>query len=371
MADTHHMRSCRAVAIFVSIGLALAACDRKPPTSPPPPVLPPGPAAPVQTVRLSIVAPSEIEPGESVQLTANAIKSDGSVENVSSQARWSPTNSPILQVSPTGLATGTGRGQETVIASFANRSVGARVLVLPRGTFAVTGNIKESGFGVPLVLVTVITGIGTGLTTLTNVNGYYELYGVSGPVQIQLKKEGYVNTLRQVDVAAHGTRDFDIPIEGTRKNYAGIYTLTIAMNEPCRFTFGTLPDAAKRRVYTATVSQDAGRLTVLLTDADFIVTNGLGNRFFALVDPLDRVTAQIGNAEEDFYFGYFGRFDIVERLSPTALTVQGAVTARGTPQSISGTLQGSIATSKRPTAPFLPSAATCNSDTHGFEMVRR
>jgi len=367
MADNHHIRSCRAAAIFVSIGLSLAACDKKPPTSPPPPPPPVGPAL-VQTVRLEIVAPPEIEPGESVQLTANAVKSDGSVENVSSQARWSPTNSPILQLSSTGLATGTGRGQVFVTAFFANRGVNARILVLPRGTFAVTGNIKDSGFGVPLVAVTVISGIGTGLTTLTNPNGYYALYGVSGPVQIQLKKEGYLTTARQVDVAAHGTRDFELAIEGTRKNYTGIYTLTISMNEQCRRS-GTLPDAAKRRVYTANVSQDAGRLTVMLTDADFIVTNGFGNRFFALMDPLDTMTAKIGDADDYYY--YTGHFDIVERLSDTALMVQGTVTARGTPQSISGTLKGSIMTSIRATAPFLPSAASCYSDTHSFEMVRR
>ncbi|HXG72560.1 MAG TPA: carboxypeptidase-like regulatory domain-containing protein [Gemmatimonadaceae bacterium] len=365
MAHNQHMRACRAAAFLVSIGLALAACDRKPPTTPPPP--PVGPA-PVQTVRLEIVAPAEIEPGESVQLTANAIKSDGSVENVSSQARWSPTNSPILQLSPTGLATGIGRGYLFVTAVFANRSVGARILVLPRGTFVLTGNIKESGFGVPGVAVTVISGIGTGLTTLTNLNGDYVLYGVSGPVQIQLKKEGYLTTARQVDVAAHGTRDFELAIEGTRKNYAGRYTLTISTNEPCRSKSGILPEEAKRRVYTANVTQDAGRLTVLLTDADFIVTNGFGNRFFALMDPLDTMTATIGNASDYYY--YTGHFDIVERLSATTLMVQGTVTAKGTPQGISGTLNGAFLTSNRPTAPFLPSAASCYS-THGFEMVRR
>lgn len=367
MADHHHTRSCRAAAIFVGIGLLLAACDKKPPTSPGP-GLPPGPA-PVTTLRLEIVAPPEIEPGETVQLTANAIKSDGSVENVSNTARWSPLNSPVLQLSHTGLATGTGRGQVTVTASFASRGTSARVYVLPRGTFEVTGNIKESGFGVPLVAVTVISGIGTGLTTLADLNGDYALYGVSGPVQIQLKKAGYVTTIRQVDVAAHGRRDFDLPVEGTRKNYAGIYSLTISKSEPCRFPGSIFPEAATRRVYTANVSQDAGRLTVTLSDADFIVTNGVGNRFFALMDPSDTMTARISDASNYYY--YTGRFDIVERVSGMALMVQGTVTAKGTPQAISGTLKGEILTSARPTAPFLPASAACYSDTHGFEMVRR
>lgn len=80
-----------------------ASCDKNP-TSPRPPQQP-GPSSPVTTVRLELVAPAKIAPGESVQLAANAIKSDGSVENVSSKTNWSATNfSQVLQLSdrPTG-----------------------------------------------------------------------------------------------------------------------------------------------------------------------------------------------------------------------------------------------------------------------------
>lgn len=140
-------------------------------------------------------------------------------------------------------------------------------------------------------------------------------------------------------------------------------------HSPCRFSGSIFPEAAARRVYTATVSQDAGRLAVTLSDADFIVTGGFGNRFFALMDPSDTMTARISDA--DNYYYYSGHFDIVERVGGTPLMVQGSVTAKGTPQAISGTLRGSIMTSSRPSAPFLPAMAQCFSDTHGFEMVRR
>lgn len=362
----------RYVAVIAAMGLVLvfASCDGKSPTSPVPPPQP-GQPAPVTVVRLELVAPSEIAPGESVQLTANAVKSDGSVENVSSQAQWAPTDSPVLQLSSTGLATGIKRGETFVSARFSGRGANARIFVLPKGTFRLAGNIKESGFGIENVTVTVIAGVGEGLTTLSGSGGSYVLYGVSGPVQIHLKKEGYRNDILQLAVTAHRTADFEIVADRPRKDYSGTYTLTISAS-PCGFTSGPFPDAAKSRVYTANVAQDGGRLTVTLSDADFIVTNGNGNRFFGFVDLTDTITFPIG-ATFDFYYYYYysGHFDIVERFSATALMVNGTVTARGTPALISGTLRGSILISRSASAPFLPYSSRCPSNTHGFEMVRR
>jgi hypothetical protein len=358
----------RQLAICAAIGLvlALASCDDSPTSPRPPP--PPGQPAPATVVRIELVAPPEIAPGESVQLTANAVKSDGSVENVSSQAQWMPTDSPVVQVSSTGLATGNNRGEAFVSARFSGRSANARIFVLPKGTFRLAGTIKESGFGIANVTVTVIAGVGEGLTTLSGFGGSYVLYGVSGPVHLQLKKDGYRNATQQLDVTAHRTADFDIVADRPRKDYSGTYTLTISAASPCPFAF---PDAAKSRVYTANVAQDGGRLTVTLSDADFIVTNGNGNRFFGFVDLTDTITFPIGAAFDFYYYYYSGHFDIVERFSATALMVNGTVTARGTPQLISGTLLGAILISSRASAPFLPYSSRCHSNTHGFEMVRR
>ena len=364
----------RHAALIATTGLILtfASCDRSP-TSPRLPQQPgptPGPT-PATVVRIELVAPSEIAPDESVQLTANAVKSDGSVENVSTQAQWTPLNSQVVQLSSTGLATGKNRGEQFVTARFGGRSGSARIFVLPKGTFRLTGNIQESGFGLTNVTLTVISGVGEGLTALSGFNGSYVLYGVSGPVQIHSKKEGYLNSIQQVDVSAHRTHDFNMVAERQRQEYRGTYTLTISAASPCRFTSGTFPDDAKRRIYTATIAQDVGRLTVTLTDADFIVTNGHGNRFVGLVDPSDRMSFQIGDAYSYYYYYYSGNFDIVERFSGTALLVSGIVGARGTPGRISGTLAGSILIARTASPPFLSFSSTCHADAHGFEMVRR
>ena len=155
--------------------------------------------------------------------------------------------------------------------------------------------------------------------------------------------------------------------ERPRTDYRGTYTLTISAASPCRFTSGAFPEEAKRRVYTAKVEQDGGRLTVTLSDADFIVTNGYGNRFSGFTDPTGTMTFPIGDV-----WGYeVVRFHIVERFSVGALLVGGTVTASGTPQRIAGTLDGSILTSNRTSDPFDSSLSECESATHGFEMVRR
>lgn len=360
----------RYVAASAAIGLVLvfASCDKSP-TSPRPSDQ--SSSSTATTVRLELVAPSEIAPGESVQLTANAIKSDGSVENVSSQAQWT-TGPNVVQLSSTGLATGKDRGEQVVSARFSGRSATARIFVLPKGTFRLAGTVQDSGLGLENVALTVIAGVGEGLTALSGVDGAYAFYGVSGPVRIQLKKEGYLNDVQQIDVTAHRTQDFVLVAERPRKDYSGTYTLTVSAGEPCRSSspYG-FPDEAKRRVYTANVSQDGGRLTVTLTGADFIVTDGYGNRFFGFVDASDALTFPIGVAF-DFYYYYDGHLDIVERFRSTALSINGTVTARGAPSRISGTLNGSILIFDRSAPPFQAVfSARCRATAHDFEMVRR
>ena len=103
------------VSAAIGVVLVFASCDKSP-TSPR--LSEQSTSSTATTVRLELVAPSEIAPGESVQLTANAIKSDGSGENVSSQSQWTPADSPVEQLSSTGLAIGKERGEQVVSARF-------------------------------------------------------------------------------------------------------------------------------------------------------------------------------------------------------------------------------------------------------------
>ena len=123
--------------LTIALGLVAASCDKSPtrPTVQPTgtPGAPTPPAAGL--VRIAIVAPASIEPGGSAQLAANAIKSDGSVENVTSQTQWTSTTAGVLQVNSAGIVTAGERGETNINARYQNRSATARIMVLPSGTF--------------------------------------------------------------------------------------------------------------------------------------------------------------------------------------------------------------------------------------------
>ncbi|HXG89630.1 MAG TPA: carboxypeptidase-like regulatory domain-containing protein [Vicinamibacterales bacterium] len=291
---------------------------------------------------------------------------------MSSTAQWTTTNSPVLTVGSTGLATGKDRGESSVTARFGGRSAGAPIFVLPRGTFRLAGTIRESGFGIAGVAVTVISGVGEGLTTLSGSTGSYVFYGVSGPVQLRAKKEGYFNAVLPLDVTAPRTYDFEMAPERARGDYRGSYALTISAPS-CRTSniLGPFPDTARRRVYTANVTQEGPRLTVTLSDADFIVTNGRGNSFVGFVDTTEVIRLSISDA---YVFGdeyISGHFDIVERFNDTALVVAGTASVGGTPALLSGTLSGSILIARSSPPPFTSFSSSCYSENHAFEMVRR
>ena len=347
---------------FASLGILIvaASCDRSP-TSP----LPPPPGGVV--AELELQAPGEIPPGASIQLTANAVKADGSVQNVSSLAVWTPQTSDILQISLSGLATGKTRGEEFATVRYAGLSASARILVLPSGTFRLSGVIKEGAVGVPGVAVTVISGVGEGLTTTSDVGGVYVLYGVSGTVRIRLRREAYLEAIHEVSATAHRTADFDIVAARPRTDYRGTYRLTITAAPTCR----SLAESAKLRHYTADVAQDGSRLTVTLKDANFIVVNGRGNGFTGNVDINDTIRFTIGDVFPYYDYYYATLFDIAERVDAETVATAGIVSSQGSPALISGRLNGSIVVSLSTTPPFLPSTSYCGSPLHGFEMVRR
>lgn len=191
------------LAVIIGFGLAVASCDKTPntPNAPTPPVQQP-PSAPT-IVRTEIVAPVSVEPGKSVQLTANVVKSDGAVENVSSRAQWSSTDSRVLRVDSTGLATGVAPGEVTVAIAYQGSGASSPVMVLPAGTFRLKGVVTESGIPLQSVRIQVLDGTGKGLTTVTTQNGEYSLYGVGGEVRLHLKRNGYLNRIEALQIREH------------------------------------------------------------------------------------------------------------------------------------------------------------------------
>ena len=353
--------------LTVGLGLVVASCDKSPTR---PSVQPTGtPAAPaaVTVVRIEIIAPASIEPGASAQLTANAIKSDGSVENVTSQTQWTSTNAGVLQVSSAGIVTAGQRGEANLNARYQNRNATAPMMVLPSGTFRLNGRVTDTGFPLEGVTVAVIGGTGEGLTTLTDTTGADVLYGVAGLVRLHAKKGSYLNRIEEVQVTENRALSFEMAFAGERRDLSGTYTLNLAATGCAS---NRLPDSAQNRSYAATVQQNGPQLTVRLSGADFIVTSGHGDHFSGFASADGYVTFAIGDAYTYYY--YSGHFDVVERLNPTsALLVSGNVNATSSSTLISGTLNGSILLTQGTTAPFTRFSGQCYSPNHRFEMRRQ
>lgn len=361
----------------VVLACAVVTCDKGHPTAPGS-----GPGGPSTTtgtvVSIQLSAPASIAPGESVQLTATGVKSDGSLENVTAQAQWSSSNSGVVAVSSAGVARGVANGEANIRAQYQSQFQGlattktalAHTFVLPTGTYRLTGHVSDGGFLLEKATVTVISGIGEGLTAVTNSVGSYALYGVGGTVRIQAKKEGYANRIETLDAAAQQAFDFALTPEQPRPDLTGTYALTIAA-VPCRSAMGTLPEAATNRSYTATAAQDGPLLTLTLSGADFIVTRGRGNHFDGYVEPDGTVTFRISDAYY-YYYTNQGQYDLVERFSDTsALLVSGIATAKTTPSGLSGVLSGAIELARGNTAPFASILAYCSAEAHHFDMIRR
>ena len=289
--------------VACSLLVAVASCDRKAPTAPTPPATSPSTNR-LPIVSLTIAAPSEIAPGASVQLTATAGRADGSAENVNSQVIWTVRAIPgstspavgVLQIGASGLATGRNRGEVFVRADLAGATAIARVLVLPEGTFRLSGSVHEGGVGLANSTVTVTAGVGEGLTALTDSYGQYAFFGVSGSVALRAQTDGYLDTIQQLDVTAHRSHSIAMVADRPRSDFNGTYTLTISTQSVC----GSFPESARRRTYTASVRQDGqGQLFTTLSDADFSLHDGYGQSFFGRVTSHGEIRFWIG---ENYYY---------------------------------------------------------------------
>jgi hypothetical protein len=352
------LTACATIAIA---GLA-ATCEDTP-TRPSPPVTPPPTTpAPVGPIRLELRGPSSVAPGGTAQFNAVIHDSDGTSRDISNQATWHVTDPNTLTISTTGLATGRARGETFLEANSAGLVASKTVMVLPDGTFRVMGTVTDAGRPVEDVRVEVTSGTGRGQAFTTDLSGIYKLYGVSGNTLIRASKTGYRAVEQRLEMTAHSVVNISLPLGGTLPNVAGTYTLAVTAAAGCSM----LPEEAKRRSYTATVTQDGGAVEFVLSGADFVVnTEGRGNRFRGRFEPGTLVFA----LEPHGFYYYYGvpSYNLIERLSSGYLTIVGTGSLTITSGRMSGRLEGWIHTYSQ----FPPSGSTAAcGDSHQFVFSR-
>jgi hypothetical protein len=335
-----------AAALITVAGSVLAlswACGSTTPTSPA--STSSAPAKSVTALRIS--GPASVAPGATAQLSAIATYMDGSTGDVTGVAHWNSSNTQVLSISASGVATGIKGGEIRVQAAYANRGSAYAYLtirVLPDGTYRLAGTLTESGLPIGAATVAVTAGQGTGLSTTSDSGGGYQLYGVAGTVEVQVSKAAYVSQSRTLVVTADAAADFQLTTINPEVSIAGAYELTFTAGR-CNNGAVLVPADLNQRHYTAVITQAAQHPTLVVTlgGAKFAMNGGAGNSFSGRVEP-DMVTFLLRGA--DFYYYYHDLtppFDLAEALDDGRfLIIEGDVSTTRTGSSLVGTLKGSI-----------------------------
>jgi hypothetical protein len=348
-----------ALSTAILLALFLSACDKDRPNGPTPLPLTP------RVVRLELTGPASLPPGGAEQFRATAHFSDGSQRDVTTEAAWTSANSSIVSVSTSGLATGRDRGETDIRAAFSQVISTKRVIVLPPGTFKLSGRVLDDGVGVTDARVEVTAGLAAGLSTVSQ-DGNYALYGVSGQTQVRVTKDGYHPRVNSVSVTDHRTFDFHLALLAPPWDPSGTYTLTITAAPECRTA---LPEDAWVRTYRAV-------LTLLSSNARYVNVNLEG----AAVVNLNSWfwSGRIGESSVSFDGAYYsGPPVVVERLASSrfffvdadAVYWPKAVVSR-TPAGLDGPFQGTLAIGEGEVWSHASLTAQCSSRNHRFTFSR-
>ena len=275
-------------------------------------------------------------PGQPVQFTAAVRLEDGTLKDGSSVPAilWQSSDPSVIQVTQTGLATPMVSAGDALISAEikGNRFLRATraLIVLPPGTFRLTGTVSEEGFSsipIPGARVEMLSGTPV---SITNESGQFKLYGVPPVADIRVSADGYGTRTFSVELSGdHNFRGFKLPFLGDRPSMSGNYTLFFDVESCGAMNPSTpsLPVAFHHRSYDAVVTQSETRVDVKLSGSLRTNASGQGDNFEG--------TVIAGGARfflGDFYPEESPYASVVERLPDGRyLVFGGQVTVRGTP----------------------------------------
>lgn len=283
----------------------------------------------LSTVVIQGPAPT-VGPGQTAQVKAVARFSDGSERDVSPDATWTSSQPQIATVDG-GMIKGQALGRTVIRAGYMSRSVSLTIVVQPEGTFIVSGNITEPG-SVAVGTATVAVLGGPPNSVATNSVGFYELFGASGTVTLRVNSPGYLDETRTLTVTQNQRLNVEIrPIMGPTP-VVGTYRMTLTISPSCSI----VPDDQKTRMYTATIGQDGARLTIQLSDANFVRDSRVEKSSFSGRVSGSTVTFDLGSG---YYVSYYGA-NVQETLPGGQILGIWGTMAAPAAQTISGNLVG-------------------------------
>jgi hypothetical protein len=313
---------------------------------------------------ISVSGPSEIALGTSGQFTATGRYDDGSTKDISSTVSWRTGDSTILRSAGSGRYDGLKGGETTVSITSVNKFASANVLVLPTGTFKLSGTVRDQGGTVDGVDVEVISGNGSSLKTTSRYDGKYALYGVAGDVRVRASGSGYATEEVNVTVGGHTVRDFSLKTSGPIADINGAWKLKVSTSSACSSSW---PESLRQREIPVTITQKDTRFSLRFNSSTVVSTypveGKIAGSVFSMTMYLDYY----------YYYYYYGFSGLLERFNQTDwLRVAGTFRSPDASSSlIAGNLEGTfnyfvtIASAKIPTG----SPRTCAADAP-FELRR-
>ena len=180
-------------------------------------------SAPTPTASVTSVTVTGSPPliGLTEQFTATAALSNGTTQNVTSQATWQSSNTAIATVNNAGVVTGVASGDVDISATYQAVAGRTRVTV-NAATYSISGNVTDAASGgvLPNINMQITSGPSTGLATKTDAAGAYTLSGVlAGSATVSASAVSYETQAKTVTVVGNTKLDF-----------------VLARTPPCSFT---------------------------------------------------------------------------------------------------------------------------------------
>jgi hypothetical protein len=342
--------------LVVAAGLCGGACGNSATT-----VTTPTPAkTTLLPTSLVIGGPSTIPPGTTAQLSLTATFSDGSTADVTSSGTWQTDQSGVLKVTAAGLATGGTVGDARVTALYQTARTSKDILVVPPGTFQVTGRVLDQGTPLANATVTATSSGTTVASAETTSAGTFSLLGVGGAVTVQVSSFGYVTQVQSITVSANTTLpDITLPEAAPSADLSGAWTVVFAAEPTCA---SQLPSDAAQRTYTMNITEQGTHFTATLQTpttktAAALVANGrvIGSAFsFDLPEA---------------YYTFQG--DLMEQISPGRwVLLLGIVTGTATGSTFAASWSGSLFYYESATGPTAFPTVACEGP-NGTATFRR
>jgi hypothetical protein len=150
--------------------------------------------------------------GGTSQFTATAALSNGTTQDVTSQAVWDSSNPSVATV-VAGRVTGVAPGEVDITATYQGVSGRTRITI-GRNTFTISGRVTDgtSGGVLPNIDITLADGPSAGLSARTNRSGEYSIAGVQpGTTTVVASAPSYQTVRKTVTVTSDMRVDFVLP----------------------------------------------------------------------------------------------------------------------------------------------------------------